>query len=82
MIRAYELVMVKGNTGYMKAPVLIPFYLLDANHCIIMDTGKNLMREGIVKTLEENPDIRYCPHGRPITIVMKKSEIERQFGRA
>ncbi len=36
----------------------------------------------IVKTLEDNPDIRYCPHGRPITIVMKKSEIERQFGRA
>ena len=36
----------------------------------------------IVKTLEANPDIRYCPHGRPITIVMKKSEIERQFGRA
>lgn len=36
----------------------------------------------IVKTLEKNPDIRYCPHGRPITIVMKKSEIERQFGRA
>lgn len=36
----------------------------------------------IVKTLEENPEIRYCPHGRPITIVMKKSEIERQFGRA
>ena len=36
----------------------------------------------IVKTLEEKPDIRYCPHGRPITIVMKKSEIERQFGRA
>ena len=35
----------------------------------------------IVKTLEENPQIRYCPHGRPITIVMKKSEIERQFGR-
>ncbi|MED9968768.1 MAG: DNA mismatch repair endonuclease MutL [Ruminococcus sp.] len=36
----------------------------------------------IVKTLEENPDIRYCPHGRPICIVMKKSEIEKQFGRA
>ena len=36
----------------------------------------------IVKTLEENPKIRYCPHGRPICIVMKKSEIERQFGRA
>ncbi len=36
----------------------------------------------IVKTLEENPQIRYCPHGRPVCIVMKKSEIERQFGRA
>ena len=36
----------------------------------------------IVKTLEENPQIRYCPHGRPVCIMMKKSEIERQFGRA
>ncbi|MEE0956851.1 MAG: DNA mismatch repair endonuclease MutL [Ruminococcus sp.] len=36
----------------------------------------------IVKVLEENPDIRYCPHGRPICIMMKKSEIEKQFGRA
>lgn len=43
-------------------------------------TAQELM--AIVRTLEENPDIRYCPHGRPITIVMKKSEIERQFGRA
>ncbi len=36
----------------------------------------------LVKILEDNPDIRYCPHGRPITVIMKKSEIERQFGRA
>ena len=45
--------------------------------------NKNSAQElmDIVKTLEENPDIRYCPHGRPITIIMKKSEIERQFGR-
>lgn len=35
----------------------------------------------IVKKLEANPDIKYCPHGRPVCIVMKKSEIERQFGR-
>lgn len=35
----------------------------------------------IVKKLEENTEIRYCPHGRPVCIVMKKSEIERQFGR-
>ncbi|MBQ1507722.1 MAG: DNA mismatch repair endonuclease MutL [Ruminococcus sp.] len=36
----------------------------------------------LVRKLEENPDIKYCPHGRPVCIVMKKSEIERQFGRA
>lgn len=35
----------------------------------------------LVKKLEENPQIKYCPHGRPVCIVMKKSEIERQFGR-
>ena len=42
-------------------------------------TAQELME--IVRILEENPDIRYCPHGRPVSIVMKKSEIERQFGR-
>ncbi len=35
----------------------------------------------IVKKLEENPQIKYCPHGRPICIVMTKNEIEKQFGR-
>ena len=36
---------------------------------------------GIVKKLEENPQIKYCPHGRPVCIVMTKNEIEKQFGR-
>ena len=35
----------------------------------------------IVKRLEDNPNIKYCPHGRPICFVMKKSELEKQFGR-
>lgn len=35
----------------------------------------------IVWTLEKNPQIKYCPHGRPICIVMTKYEIEKQFGR-
>ena len=35
----------------------------------------------IVKKLEENPQLKYCPHGRPICIVMTKHEIEKQFGR-
>jgi DNA mismatch repair protein MutL len=29
----------------------------------------------------EDEDIRYCPHGRPVSIIMKKKDLERQFGR-
>ena len=60
------------------------FYHNVACRSAIKAGNKNSAQElmSIVKTLEENPDIRYCPHGRPITIVMKKSEIEKQFGRA
>ena len=29
----------------------------------------------------ENEDVRYCPHGRPVSIVIKKKDLERQFGR-
>ena len=60
------------------------FYHNVACRSAIKAGNKNSAQElmDIVRTLEENPDIRYCPHGRPITIVMKKSEIERQFGRA
>ncbi len=43
------------------------------------NTPKELL--DIVKKLEENPNLKYCPHGRPICIVMTKSEIEKQFGR-
>lgn len=35
----------------------------------------------IVRQLEENKNIRYCPHGRPVSIVMSRNEIENQFGR-
>jgi DNA mismatch repair protein MutL len=29
----------------------------------------------------ELEDIRYCPHGRPVSIIIKKRDLERQFGR-
>lgn len=35
----------------------------------------------IVKILNENPQLRYCPHGRPIVVSITKREIEKQFGR-
>ena len=35
----------------------------------------------LVITLENNPEIRCCPHGRPIYFFMKKYDIEKMFGR-
>ena len=31
--------------------------------------------------LEKNPDVRYCPHGRPIYFFMSKHDIEKNFKR-
>ena len=35
----------------------------------------------LAQRLEQNPDIRHCPHGRPVSIIITKHEIEKQFGR-
>ena len=44
---------------------------------------KNLPAElaELVLTLMHHPDVRYCPHGRPIYISLKQREIEKYFGR-
>jgi len=38
-------------------------------------------RERFVENLLSLPDIRYCPHGRPVMIEMKRKELEKSFGR-
>ncbi len=37
--------------------------------------------ERFVEALLSKPYIRYCPHGRPVAVVMSKYEFEKQFGR-
>lgn len=37
--------------------------------------------ELFIKKLLANPNIRYCPHGRPVMIKLSKYDIEKQFGR-
>ena len=38
-------------------------------------------QEMFVKKLLATPNIRFCPHGRPVFIKMSKYDIEKQFGR-
>ncbi len=61
----YEIENVFGNTRCLMAPLLIPFYMTDASHCILMDTGTVQMREAIEKTFEKNgitPIGIFCTH--------------------
>lgn len=46
--------------------------------------GDNLTeeeQEQFVSDLLGNPDIRYCPHGRPVFIEITEKELKKQFGR-
>ncbi len=35
----------------------------------------------IANKIDNDPTLRYCPHGRPVCVVMSKYELEKQFGR-
>lgn len=35
----------------------------------------------LVKQMLSDDNLRYCPHGRPVSVILKKSEIEKLFGR-
>lgn len=46
------------------------------------DFTSDIERERFVANLLNMPDIRYCPHGRPVLIEMKRHDLEKSFGRA
>jgi len=39
-------------------------------------------RQRFVEKLLAMPEIRHCPHGRPVMITLTKKELEKRFGRA
>lgn len=44
-----------------------------------ISTREELM--DIANKLDEDPTLRYCPHGRPVCVVISRYELEKQFGR-
>ncbi len=44
------------------------------------DTPKEDL-ESLARQILKMPDIRYCPHGRPVAMVLKKTEIDKEFKR-
>lgn len=45
------------------------------------DAMKKEEIEALVRKVLTDPDVRYCPHGRPVMYELTKHEIEKQFGR-
>ena len=41
----------------------------------------NIELEKLIKLIYNNPDIKYCPHGRPIMFKITKKDLEKQFKR-
>ena len=37
--------------------------------------------EWVVRQLMENPEITFCPHGRPVAMELTKKMLDQQFGR-
>lgn len=72
-----------GIKGIVEIEALDHIYHTVACKAAIKAGGINSQRElcELAKTVLSNDDIRYCPHGRPVAFEIKKSDLEKQFGR-
>lgn len=43
--------------------------------------GARSSKEELMKMLSQIDDIRYCPHGRPVTLELTKNKLEKEFHR-
>lgn len=98
LVRAVPAALAKTDIMYLVSDVaanLVKFQKAESD--IIDDLYHNIACRSAVKggneqsaaELEQfarrvlsNNDIMYCPHGRPVAFELKKSELEKQFGRA
>lgn len=74
---------IKDNKKCLDTKKLDWLYHNIACRCAIKG-GKGSSPEEIcnlVQTLLDNPEIKYCPHGRPVFVSITKKFIEKQFGR-
>lgn len=78
---------IAGNIG-TKKNALITERLEQTYHTIACraavkahDRSLDVELRALVERLAANPDVRYCPHGRPIFITLTRREIEKSFGR-
>ena len=70
-------VAVTSNVVYEKA--LYQASCKAAMKAGLIDTPDNI--KWLVETVLQNPDIRYCPHGRPIAFELSRRDMEKFFKR-
>ncbi len=74
---------LSGGVHDLTPEKLDDLYHSVACRCAIKAHNKStpMEMEQIIRTILEGDDVRYCPHGRPVAITLKRSEIEKKFGR-